>query len=273
MGELGSGTGSSYPTTLDTNATVEVNSPNPGKTKARAEVPNDHASALIKIETELGTLPKGSKADVKTRLDDIETTADDAIPERNSLFDNINHMDIRLLPIGPELNELQQDIDDVQTNLDKVESDNIVIQIVNTNTGAVATGTTVVVLDDSIPQNGEGDEYMTLAITPTSTVNDLRIEVTLVMSHDAATSNHIISLFRDAQTDALASVVGFGSTGGELKTYSFSWYEVSGASTSTTYKVRAGAVESGETTFNGQAGARKLGGAMSSSITITELVP
>lgn len=68
MGEIGSGTGSSYPAALDTNNTLEVNSPNAGKTKARAEVPNDLGGAVVAIETELGTDPAGSVANVKTYL-------------------------------------------------------------------------------------------------------------------------------------------------------------------------------------------------------------
>lgn len=68
MSELGSGSGSSYPGALDTNATPEVDSPNAGKTKARADVPNDHSAAIIATQTELGTDPAGTLADVKTYL-------------------------------------------------------------------------------------------------------------------------------------------------------------------------------------------------------------
>ncbi len=68
MGDLGSGSGSSYPTALDTQSTPEVNSPNAGKTKARAEVPNDLAGAVIAVETELGIDPAGTLTDVKTFL-------------------------------------------------------------------------------------------------------------------------------------------------------------------------------------------------------------
>lgn len=68
MPEIGSGTGSSYPATLDTDATVEVNGPNANKTKARAEVVNDLAAAVVAIETELGTDPAGTLTNVKTFL-------------------------------------------------------------------------------------------------------------------------------------------------------------------------------------------------------------
>lgn len=68
MSELGAGSGSSYPTTLDTDATLEVNSPSASKTKARAEVANDLAAAIIAVQTELGTDPAGTVANVKTFL-------------------------------------------------------------------------------------------------------------------------------------------------------------------------------------------------------------
>ena len=68
MAELGAGSGSSYPTSLDTNSVVEVDSPATGKTKVRADVPNDLAASIIAVQTELGTDPAGTKADVKTFL-------------------------------------------------------------------------------------------------------------------------------------------------------------------------------------------------------------
>jgi len=68
MAELGSGGGSGYPGALDTDSTIEVDSPSASKTLARADVPNDLAAAIVAIETELGTDPAGSLTDVKTYL-------------------------------------------------------------------------------------------------------------------------------------------------------------------------------------------------------------
>jgi hypothetical protein len=50
MGELGAGSGTSFPTTLDTDSTLETNL----VTAARADVPNDLAAAVVAIETYLG---------------------------------------------------------------------------------------------------------------------------------------------------------------------------------------------------------------------------
>ena len=54
-----------------------------------------------------------------------------------------------------------------------------VVQVVNVMDGALATGTTVMPTDDTIPQITEGDEYMSLAITPKNALNILVIEANL----------------------------------------------------------------------------------------------
>lgn len=63
MSELGSGSGSSYPGALDTNATLESAS-----TAVRFAVPNDNSAAIISVQTELGINPAGILTDVKTFL-------------------------------------------------------------------------------------------------------------------------------------------------------------------------------------------------------------
>ena len=68
MSELGAGSGTSYPTALDTDSTLEVDSPSLSKTKARAACINDANAAIVALETTLGTSPQGSVGDVKTFL-------------------------------------------------------------------------------------------------------------------------------------------------------------------------------------------------------------
>jgi hypothetical protein len=82
MSEIGSGQGSSYPNAIDTNNIPEVNDPSPGRTKARAEVPNDQSAAIIAVETELGIDPAGTASDVKTYLQlehNIDGTHDESV--------------------------------------------------------------------------------------------------------------------------------------------------------------------------------------------------
>lgn len=145
-----------------------------------------------------------------------------------------------------------------------------VVQVVNTQTGAMATGTTVIPSDDTIPQNTEGDEYMTLAITPKAATNKLRIDV--VFFGTVSVAGHLlVALFQDATANALAATEARVEAGGSMATVSFTYYMTAGTTSATTFKVRAGPSTAGTTTFNGTAGARRMGGVGASSITITEI--
>lgn len=69
MSEIGTGDGTDYPATLDTNNALEQNSNQSSPTLNRAEVVNDLASAIVAIQTELGLNPAGSFSTVVARLD------------------------------------------------------------------------------------------------------------------------------------------------------------------------------------------------------------
>lgn len=148
-----------------------------------------------------------------------------------------------------------------------------VIQVKNTETGAVSTGTTVIPTDDTIPQNTEGNEVMTLAITPTVTTNKLKIDVVVWQSNSGANNNLTAALFQDTTADALAGGFQWQADAGGLTMVAFTHYMSAGTTSATTFKVRAGGSAAGTMTFNGVSGARRLGGVMASSITITEIVP
>jgi len=142
------------------------------------------------------------------------------------------------------------------------------VQVVNTQTGATSSGTTAIPQDDTIPQNTEGDELMTLAITPTNTNNKLKIDVVVNHYHSTAVLG-TIALFQDSTADALACALT--TVGGTYTTcMTFTHYMTAGTTSSTTFKVRAGNA-SGTFVFNGNAGGRLMGGTCASSITITEI--
>ena len=123
--------------------------------------------------------------------------------------------------------------------------------------------------DDTIPQITEGNEYMTLAITPTSATNKLKIDVVFIGAHTGAPHNLTAALFQDATVNALACATMQNNT--YLNTITFSHYMTADTTSATTFRIRAGSSGGATTTFNGQAGARKNGGVLASSITITEI--
>lgn len=143
------------------------------------------------------------------------------------------------------------------------------VQQVSTNFSAVATGTTVIPLDDTIPQNTEGDQYMTQAITPKSATNKLYIQATAFVSSSIATSL-IGALFQDSTANALAGDVAYQSQATGVVKLMINHTMTSGTASATTFKVRCGAQSAGTTTFNGGSGGRFLGGITLSNMTITE---
>lgn len=146
-------------------------------------------------------------------------------------------------------------------------------QTVNTQTGAVATGSTVIPYDDTIPQNTEGDQYMSLAITPTNASSTLEIDVVIHVSSGSAVGQNIVALFQDSTANALAAVVNQQFASGQPATIAFKHTMTAGTTSATTFKVRAGPVSAATMTFNGASGARNMGGVMASSITIKEYLP
>lgn len=146
----------------------------------------------------------------------------------------------------------------------------VVVQEVSTIVTAYATGSTAIPLDNTIPQNTEGDQYMSLAITPKSATSTLDIEV--VFNAGITTSNTlIVALFQDATANALAvssTTLITSATGCIVVRHRMT----SGTTSATTFKVRAGMNSASAVYFNGASAAQLFGGASASSITIREVL-
>jgi hypothetical protein len=143
------------------------------------------------------------------------------------------------------------------------------LQVVTSATGALATGTTTIPFDDTIPQITEGTEFMTLAITPSSATSTLIIQVTLQIGGTAADWT-TVALFQDSTASALAATTS-NLTANYGSPQTFTYKMTAGTTSSTTFRVRAGAGSAGTITVNGTASARRLGGVMASTMTIYEV--
>ena len=88
-----------------------------------------------------------------------------------------------------------------------------VVQVVNVMDTAVDSGTTVMFSDDTIPTITEGDEFMTLAITPTNASNKLIIQIVASLSHSSTGSDILTALYQDTTSAALAAVDNRASAG------------------------------------------------------------
>ena len=146
-----------------------------------------------------------------------------------------------------------------------------VVQTVSASESTMSTGTTQVPNDNTIPQNTEGDQYLSVAITPFNTSNKLIIEG-LVNISTATGTNMVVSLFQDSTANALATVsMSSAGAGGDLFAVPFKHIMDAGTISETTFKVRAGPVSATTMTLNGEGGSALFGGTMASILKVTEI--
>ena len=172
-------------------------------------------------------------------------------------------------PSGAKVNALAFASDGTPTFL----KGRLLAQVQTYTTSALASGTTTLPCDDTIPQITEGDEYLSLAFTPTNVNSTLEIDVTMAASNGGA-GQTAIALFQVGTAGALAAVINYASTADSLYTTTFKHSMTAGTTSSLTFKVRAGN-NGGAITYrmNGTSGGRLLGGVSSSRITIKEYLP
>lgn len=147
-----------------------------------------------------------------------------------------------------------------------------VMPLSRTQTGASATGTTVIPHDNTIPQNTEGDQYQSKAATPTSAAHFLKIRHEGVYASNANAQFITTALFQDATASALAATVtGQATNGNEVKNI-IDYVMLAATTSATTFKIRTGGSLVGTTTFNGAAGSGIFNGVMNSYLAIDEIV-
>lgn len=146
------------------------------------------------------------------------------------------------------------------------------VQRVRTDTGAASSGTTLIPLDDTIPQISEGDQFMTRAITPVSPANLLEVEARAFLANSAASNNMSAALFRDSTANALTAVDQWVGTINGMVALDLTTLQLAASASSTTFSLRGGASSASTTTFNGFAAARYFGGVLNSFMQVREIM-
>ena len=146
------------------------------------------------------------------------------------------------------------------------------IQEAYTSSGAVATGTTIIPFDDTVPQITEGDQYFSLAFTPTNAANILEFSAVIQLANSNSNSPLIAALFQVAVANSLKVAYTVQPTG-SLAQITLIHEITAGATAATTYSIRAGGSGAGTTTLNGFSGGRFFGGVGTSFFRIREYTP
>lgn len=146
-----------------------------------------------------------------------------------------------------------------------------IIQTGNIVFPSVATGTTVIPSDNTIPQISEGDQYMTITISATSGANIGVLECHINLSSSAA-GTLTSALFTNSSTDALAVTANISESAGRMFQQTIRFARILGRLTPIILTVRSGNSAAGTTTFNGVAGGQLYGGRYSSYVQLIELM-
>lgn len=158
----------------------------------------------------------------------------------------------------------------IQIKNDNVPNPGDRVQIVQSVDAAVTTGATAIPYDNTIPQVGEGNQFMSKAITPTSATNLLELYGHL----NLATNTSVIALaiFQDGANNAIFAEGASINSLNIMQITTFLHRMLAALSVSTTFTIRAGQSTANTTTFNGQAAGGIFGGVQFSIFVIEEIM-
>jgi hypothetical protein len=255
------------------------------KAAASAATSADLASAVSGTDTYTATLGISSYTSGKTYYLSFANTNTIAAPTIN--FDTlgaktIKNIDGLALPVGsiPAEAFVRYDGADMIL-LNPAQKGVIAASYAELNT--TGTGTTDLPFDDTIPQNTEGDEILTVTHNRVSASSQLYVSAKTWLGEDSNVSVVILgaALFQDAIADAIDVNYNADSPNGEFGA-SLQAHELtlgakvaSGSTGNTTFKLRVGLAGAGAAAncrWNGVNGGRKGGGAMKTFIQVLEVL-
>ena len=176
----------------------------------------------------------------------------------SSVFDWANYM----AALNGKLN-----VDFSNVDLNKA---NIVLQRVVYEANTMTSTTSVIPCDDTIPQITEGSGYMAVYITPKRANSKIEIDVTMHVTCYNATSHLVAAVFKDSEPNAIAAaVVTNGGVGFFVPLRIKKTIQISDTDQHT-IQVRVGVPNNSYPISINGTSSRILGGALTSSLVVTE---
>jgi hypothetical protein len=223
--------------------------------------------ALVPVSGGTCTIYEGGTPDLLTIYADDETTE-----ILNPITSDSNGLVQAKIPDGV-FDAVFSDGLTTKTILGLIASDGVPGQEVVASVSTVVTCTTVMPVDDTIPQNTEGDQVATVSITPEKA--DSQIEITVNACGSTSAGMFVAAaVFQDSVTDAISGSPSVEQTTGPNQKFNIAWsFNVAASSVAArTYKLRIGPHSAGAVYVNGSnGGGRIFGGSMQTSITAREV--
>lgn len=129
--------------------------------------------------------------------------------------------------------------------------------------------TTPIPIDDTIPQNTEGTQILTVTLTPSSTMSKVRVRFQAWATHTAV-QNVIAALFVGTAADAVRADVKTVPIASGNVGLGFEFEHTPGITTPVTYAIRVGPFN-GTMRLNGSPSGRNFGGAAAATLVAEEI--
>ena len=148
----------------------------------------------------------------------------------------------------------------------------VTLQTVYAQTTALTEISGIIPIDNTKPQNTEGDEVLTATITPSSATSKVLIQAAITGTLGNVAGTVILALFRDSETNALATTLTTGGASFSM-IVPFVYQDSPGTTSAVTYKIRLGYPGSGAGLYVNRytLGTAVFNGTMTSSMTLTEI--
>jgi hypothetical protein len=248
-------TTSGYPAALDTAPTLTDGSSGDEIVAAHQ---NGRGSAIVNIETELGTDVAGTQTDLKTRL--TQALNDDGTVKSSVI-----------VALTPTFVNYAAGVFTVGSS-PKVSGD--IVQMISTQVSGFTTTTITANADNTPIQSTEGATFgLTVDMKPTNTLNTVYVRGDLQMAVSNGEGTVVWGLFLAASSSA---IVGgsqvFPTTANTMNAVGFQWKATTVSTATTSYTLRIGHTTGGQTvTLNGTASAGLFGDAVASILTVYEV--
>lgn len=145
-----------------------------------------------------------------------------------------------------------------------------VLQSTSTQTATRTVCSTAIPYDSTVPQNTEGVEIFTAAITPRATTNKIRITAVIQASYNASMLG-TVALFQDSTAGALATAMGGATAANYMNPVTLIYEMTAGTVSATTFKIRVGPQAGGGSVIVNGYTAGDLGSTLVSSLIVEEI--
>lgn len=129
----------------------------------------------------------------------------------------------------------------------------------------------IIPLDDTIPQNTEGTQILSVTITPKSTASRIRVRFQAQFIAAGGGVGAIAALFWNTNVGAVRSGYNTNSGAGFSSSLAFEFEHVPGSTSVQTYAVRVGSQSATVIRLNGSGAGRLLGGTLAATLVVEEI--